>query len=106
MRQNTPWGRPQHERILAEGIISYSTATHGGIWLSKDRQAQLGYADNWLKDPAWWEEDCDWAVPYVAFRDDIQAHGTAFKFNENLSAAWRTIENYHHAFFARFQKAA
>ena len=80
---------------MADGIISYSTPGHGGIWLSAARQAQLGYADNFLKTPQWWEEDCDWSVPYIFFAADIRAHGTAYKFEENLVHARLIAAKYH-----------
>lgn len=92
----TPWGNSDHQTTLAEGIIDYSTPSHGGIWLSDERQAQLPEGiDNFLHDKRWWEEDCDWVVPYIIFKDDIQKYGTAYKFIENLSAAYITAKRYH-----------
>lgn len=38
MRKQTPWGTAQDAIEYADGIISYQTASHGGIWLSKARQ--------------------------------------------------------------------
>ena len=34
MRKWTPWGSVQNAEELAPGIISYSTASHGGIWIT------------------------------------------------------------------------
>jgi len=93
--KSTPWGPSQHEEILADGIIFYSTASHGGIWLSAKRQKQLNYSDNWLKSPTWWEEDCDWAIPFAFFADDIRKHGTANRLDESLRAARETIKHVH-----------
>jgi len=97
--KSTPWGQSQHEEILAAGIISHGTAGHGGIWLSAKRVSQLkagiGEYKNFLGNMTWWEEDCDWSVPYVYFANDIQAHGTAYKFIENLAAAHNTIQRSH-----------
>jgi HK97 family phage major capsid protein len=28
---------------------------------------------NWLQSKTWWEEDCDWAKPFVRFADEIKA---------------------------------
>ena len=95
MKIQTPWGMAQSETELAEGIISYSTAGHGGIWLSKARRRELiervGKIDNFLHDMAWWEEDCDWAIPYVVFVEDIQKHGTVYEFEKNLQCAKKII---------------
>ena len=92
---NTPWGHSDGKEKLAEGIISYSTPSHGGIWLSVERQAQLPAGlDNFLHNLTWWEEDCDWVVPYILFKDDIMRHG-AYRFIENLSAAYIIAQRYH-----------
>ena len=95
MRKQTPWGIEQDAIELAEGIVSYQTASHGGIWLSKKRQeiVEKMYPDypNWLGGYEWWEEDCDWAIPFVVFADEIKANGKAYKFEENLEAAKKTL---------------
>ena len=91
MRKQTPWGIAQDSIEFADGIISYQTSSHGGIWLSKARQEILKklYPDypNWLGSLEWWEEDCDWAVPFVVFATEIEASGKAYKFTENLELA-------------------
>lgn len=93
MKKHTPWGVTQGAVILAPGIISYETASHGGIWLSKSRQAEMGNrSDNWLKNPEWWEEDVDWAIPYVFFAKAIKEHGHAYKFENNLKQAQMTLK--------------
>ena len=92
----TPWGESDSQEILAEGIVSYGTPTHGGIWLSSERQAQLPEGiDNFVHDLRWWEEDCDWVVPYILFKDDIEKRGTAYQFAENLSSAYVIAKRYH-----------
>lgn len=93
---NTPWGMSDNQETLAEGIISVSTPSHGGIQLSAERQAQLPAGiDNFLHDLKWWEEDCDWCVPYIIFKDDIEKHGQAYHFEENLTQAKETAKHYH-----------
>jgi hypothetical protein len=74
---SSPWGQVQHSKQLAEGIWSVSTESHGGIWLSDERLAELteilGYQyPTFSGDSHWFEEDCDWVVPVAAFR--IEAH--------------------------------
>lgn len=97
MREQTPWGIAQDAIEYAEGIISYQTASHGGIWLSKERQEIVKklYPDypNWLDGWEWWEEDCDWVVPYVVFATEIEASGKAYNFQANLECAKRMIED-------------
>ena len=92
----TPWGQADSAEILAPGITSYSTPSHGGIHLSLVRQAQLPEGiDNFLHDLEWWEEDCDWAIPYIVFQYDIEKHGAEAHFAETLEAAYSTVKHYH-----------
>lgn len=93
----TPWGQADSQEKLAEGIVSYGTPSHGGIWLSSERIAQLPdtIKTNFLDDLRWWEEDCDWCVPYIIFKDDIEQYGQAYKFIDNLAVAYVTAKRYH-----------
>ena len=95
----TPWGPSQGEKELAPGIISYFTASHGGIRLSPERQAALRAAQpairNFLGSLEWWEEDCDWSVPYLFFASDIAKHGKAYRYHKNMVAAARTVRQWH-----------
>jgi hypothetical protein len=98
MKKETPWGPAQTSELLADGIISYSTSSHGGIWLSPERRKQLPYAKNWLGGKEWWEEDCDWAVPYLFFSKEIRAYNTGYNIEENIIAARKTVESFHPEF--------
>jgi hypothetical protein len=93
--KNTPWGIAEDETELAKGIIIYSTARHGGIWLSPERQEELGYNNNWLNTSEWWEEDFDWAVPYAFFCEAIWKQGKANNFKENLDTALMIVKTQH-----------
>lgn len=65
--KNTIWGEIQHEDMLADGVLSVDTASHGGIvvddrvanrYLSKEAKHVASFdAHHW-----YFEEDCDWAV--------------------------------------------
>ena len=92
----TPWGIASSKTKLAEGIVAVRTPSHGGIWLSEDRIKQLpkGLA-NFIGDARWWEEDCDWCVPYIIFEDDIEAYGKASHFTESLAAAYNMARHCH-----------
>ena len=62
---NTPWGHAQHVTELAEGILSVSTAGHGGIKLDKKRNAIV--PDYMRRAGGWYEEDCEWSIPATIF---------------------------------------
>ena len=95
MKKSTPWGVSQGHETLATGIEFHSTASHGGIVLDdkhKAKMEQFRYSNfrNWARC---WEEDCDWAVPYYYFRDEISKAGNLN--DKMLDAAIKTIKDWH-----------
>jgi hypothetical protein len=86
----TPWGVSYTPETIATGIISHSTASHGGIELSPDREAEVqkkfpGFMP-FCGRRGWYEEDCDWALVAITFPQ----HFT----EENLANAKRIVESY------------
>lgn len=75
LNSTSPWGKVQHLSILAPGIVSVSTASHGGIWLSPDRERRIppaGHAIARQYAPAqWYEEDCDACIVAVCFAAEL-----------------------------------
>lgn len=90
----TPWGPAQHIREIAPGIVSYSTASHGGIHLSPERIAEMPkplqkfvpFGGEQRGPGRWFEEDCDWAVVALAFPQ--------FFTDDDHAAALATIRSY------------
>lgn len=77
VRSHSPWGPIQSATVLAPGIVSVSTAGHGGIWLSPEREAQIpenvrAIARQYAPSP-WYEEDCDSAIVALWFADEMMA---------------------------------
>lgn len=74
---DTPWGKPQTIGLVAEGIFSVTTASHGGIMLSPDRAAAI---PDYLRtkkfgtDDTAYEEDCDWCIPVLIFETEFRAY--------------------------------
>ena len=67
--EETPWGDPQLANQVLPGIWTVSTATHGGLVLSDQRQADM--PDALQLTDRYYEEDCDWALVYVAYADEF-----------------------------------
>ena len=80
----SPWGAVQDVTVLAEGIRSVTTASHGGIKLDAERQARM--PENWRCEGGWYEEDCDWCLPFIIFHADILAYGQPCAVNNILSS--------------------
>ena len=77
----TPWGAAQGARQVAEGVVRYDTASHGGYWLDEARQAQVVAQFPEFRTFAggpWYEEDQDWAIVALVFPElfppDAQEH--------------------------------
>lgn len=76
----TPWGKSDWQRKIAVGINWYSTPSHGGVKLSVGKNKLIPeYMRN--KD-GWYEEDCDWAIPYIVLDDVIRANVDPDKFEK------------------------
>lgn len=71
----TPWGKPDHVKEYAEGIVFYGTPSHGGFKLGRERNAMV--PDYMRREGGWYEEDCEWAIVAmvhpIAFKDDPKA---------------------------------
>jgi hypothetical protein len=90
----TPWGPSQTADTLAPGIVDYTTASHGGIHLSVARRLELARILNIRPGscPQWYEEDCDWAIPYYAFHlDRTRPDGEG----DYEDSAARTLSHWH-----------
>ncbi|WLA44038.1 hypothetical protein QNJ95_22445 [Bradyrhizobium elkanii] len=75
--KSSPWGAIQDKRELAPGIWSVSTAGHGGIKLSRERNAAV---PKYMRAEAgWYEEDCQWSIAAmihpIAFQRIIKIEG-------------------------------
>lgn len=62
---NTPWGKSQGREILAPGICFYSTASHGGYFVSKAVRAVM--PKEYVNPDGWYEEDCEWSKVALSF---------------------------------------
>lgn len=70
--KDTPWGTAQEVEIIADGIVFISTASHGGYWLSPERNKKVPrslrektFVQNGLN--GWYEEDCDAEIVRAVF---------------------------------------
>lgn len=75
MATSTPWGAAQSSHRIAAGIVSYTTAGHGGIHLTARRVKQMPDAlqQATLKNAlgpagdAWFEQDCEVVFVVLSF---------------------------------------
>jgi len=64
----TPWGDSQTVHDIGNGVLSVSTASHGGLYvpdylLSRIPEKEQAYAERWSGSRNWYEEDCAAAIP-------------------------------------------
>lgn len=72
-KMETPWGTADYEIPIIDGIVSVGMPSHGGLYLTPELNAHMPVYMR-LKG-GWYEEDCDWCMPFVAFEAGILAHG-------------------------------
>lgn len=63
----TPWGKSDSAVKLGVGIMKYTTPSHGGIHLSKKKNALV--PEYMRNTNGWYEEDSDWAICATVFPD-------------------------------------
>ncbi|MCD4662800.1 hypothetical protein [Agrobacterium sp.] len=68
MNCSTPWGASQGATIYADGIVSHTTAGHGGFKLSAARNVAVHHP-MLRADGGWYEEDAAWAIVALTFPD-------------------------------------
>jgi hypothetical protein len=72
MTCSTPWGASQSATVYADGIVSHTTAGHGGFQLCSARNARIH--PTLRADGGWYEEDAAWAVVALTFPDLFTAY--------------------------------
>ncbi|PNE59608.1 hypothetical protein A8H39_00220 [Paraburkholderia fungorum] len=78
--KHSPWGAPHSISVVAEGIVRYTTGSHGGYWLSPERVAAMPAGLRPMQHldgdgSAWFEEDQEWAIVELAFPRHFDAKG-------------------------------
>lgn len=71
----TPWGKAQTVTVLCDGIGFASTASHGGVKLDRKHNAEV--PEYMRSAGGWYEEDCQWAIPFVVFEFELLLFGSA-----------------------------
>ncbi|MHC2552400.1 DUF7007 domain-containing protein [Bradyrhizobium elkanii] len=95
--KSSPWGAIQDKRELAPGIWSVSTAGHGGIKLSRERNAAM--PDYMRNEGGWYEEDCEWAKAAVVHPIGFQ---NVVGGRTEFELAMETFRNWHSNEYERF----
>lgn len=93
---SSPWGPVQTVEVLGPDAVSVTTTSHGGLRVSPAALARLPEA---IRETAhstggWYEEDCDWALPYLALGLDAFETDVA-RAAEMHQAAVRTVQRWH-----------
>jgi hypothetical protein len=92
----SPWGPVQTVSPLGPDVVVVTTASHGGLRLSAAALARLPQAIRQTvhSRDGWFEEDCDWALPYLALGLDA-FEADAARAAEVWAAAVATVQRHH-----------
>ena len=93
---SSPWGAIQTVTALGPDAMWVTTASHGGLRMSPTALARMpeSVRQTAYSEGGWFEEDCDWALPYLALRLDA-FEGDAARGAKVRAAAVRTVQVYH-----------
>lgn len=69
---STPWGKSQGGNLYMPGVTFYHTAGHGGLKVFQKLNREIPAA--FRCDDGWYEEDCDFAIPFYFLHDAIREH--------------------------------
>lgn len=99
---NSPWGSVDYAEEIAPGIWAVSTASHGGIKLSPQRQRAM--PDYMRRKGGWYEQDCDWALAAAVHQEAFITLRPWQKPDEesHYLAALRALKNWHPDEYERF----
>jgi hypothetical protein len=86
----SPWGAIQHVTPIIDGVCFVSTASHGGVKLDRRRNAAI--PSYMRRAGGWYEEDCDYSIPFVVFADEIPEENRAKADAKRTLAAWHPDE--------------
>ena len=64
--KGSPWGHIQTRHHIQNDCYWVSTASHGGIKLSRRINAKM--PEGMRRPGGWYEEDCEWCLPVLEFR--------------------------------------
>jgi hypothetical protein len=100
--KSSPWGSIQDKKELAPGIWQVSTAGHGGIKLSRERNAAV--PEYMRVEGGWYEEDCEWSIAAVvhpiAFQRVVKIEGRPDK--TEFDYAMDALKNWYPGYFEMF----
>lgn len=96
------WGQVNYATEIADGWWSVSTPSHGGHVLSRYRLMQMpeSWRSTTYSGGGQFEEDCDWCLPAVWFRNEFIHHArqNASKYPDGYDpaeAAFKTLVGWH-----------
>lgn len=82
MGSHTPWGRVDSIEHLGTGIDFVGTSGHGGIKLDSRRNKKI--PDYMRSHDGFYEEDCEYVIPMVVLRRDLDVPETLERQEEFL----------------------
>jgi len=93
---SSPWGLIQTVTALGPDVVAVTTASHGGLRVSLTALARMPepLRQTAYSEGGWFEEDCDWALPYLAL--GLNAfEADAARAADVRAAAVRTVQAFH-----------
>jgi hypothetical protein len=92
----SPWGPIQTVAPLGPDAVEVTTASHGGIRVSLTALMRIPepLRETRCSGDGWFEEDCDWCIPYLVLGLDAFERDAA-RGAECWAAAQATLKRWH-----------
>jgi hypothetical protein len=93
---SAPWGPIDGVFPLGRDFVEVTTPSHGGIRVSLTALARIPepLRETSFSGNGWFEEDCDWAIPYLVLGLD-RYERTGARGADVIEAARRTLARFH-----------
>ena len=97
----TPWGAPDIADNLGDGIILYSTPSHGGVYIPNELLECIPdaffFSGNFAQQrrDGWFEEDCDMAIAIVFFPEHFRRVNIPAHFDTVWTPSVRALTHWH-----------
>ena len=103
--KSSPWGQVDQCEEIIPGMWSVSTPSHGGIKLSPERAAKVPrYFKTWLGGFTWYEEDCDYAIVFLVFEQELRQSESEWVHRVLDRGGYKkTVESYHTEAWKKWQ---
>lgn len=93
----TPWGESQGGNRYMPGVLFFHTAGHGGLKIARELNQKIPAV--FRNEDGWYEEDCDFAIPFYFLHEAIREHCLTHGLEGHTMSAQEWFAKYDAAYY-------